>query len=413
MNGLTELGFVVCGYQGGAKSVVLVCCGDDSGACGCIGACGVLAADFGNSKKATIVKLIDLRSDTVTRPTQEMRQVMASAEVGDDVMGEDPTVNALEAKMARMFGREAAVLACSGTQSNQMGVRVHCIPGDELLIHETGHICNFEGGGPAALSGVSVRTLSGHGGMLDVRDLEGRVRVNDQHFCRTRLVCLENTTNLGGGRVYPLEVMERVYAWTREQELKCHLDGARLFNAMVAGGYTAEAVGRCFDTISICFSKGLGCPFGSILIGDGDDIRKARRIRKLFGGGLRQSGMIAAAMLYALEHNVERLADDHRNATRLAAGLRKIEGIKNVPEVVETNLIFFEIEETLGSAVQFAGAMREESVLIGPMGAQRVRMVTHLDVSEADVDVVLGAVGACMQRGFRDRPVLGKGPFSR
>jgi threonine aldolase len=363
--------------------------------------------------KDEVVRVIDLRSDTVTRPTMEMRRVMAEAEVGDDVMGEDPTVNALEARVAELFGREAAVVACSGTQSNQMGVRVHCVPGDELLIHETGHICNFEGGAPAALSGVSVRTLTGVGGMLDLGDLEGRVRVNDQHFCRTRLVCLENTTNLGGGRVYPLEVMERVYAWTREQGLKCHLDGARLFNAIVAGGYSAKDVGRCFDTISICFSKGLGCPFGSILVGDGEDIRKARRIRKLFGGGMRQSGIMAAAMSYSLEHHVERLADDHEHARRIAAGLRRFAGILNVPETVETNLIFFDLAKECGTAVQFAGAMRDAGILIGPMGGQRVRMVTHLDIAEADVDRVLSAVGECLERGFRERPVQGKGPFSR
>ncbi|MFO0975777.1 MAG: low-specificity L-threonine aldolase [Planctomycetaceae bacterium] len=356
---------------------------------------------------------IDLRSDTVTRPSEAMRRAMACAEVGDDVMGEDPTVNRLEAMMAEMFGHEAAVIACSGTQSNQMGVRVHCIPGDELLIHETGHIFNFEGGAAAALSGVSIRTLPGARGMLDLAELEGKVRVNDQHFCRTRLVCLENTTNLGGGCVYSLDQMQRVSEWALEHQLKRHLDGARLFNAMVAGDYSARDVGQYFDTISICFSKGLGCPFGSMLIGSREDIAKARRIRKIFGGAMRQSGIMAAAALYALEHNVDRLADDHRNAQVLADGLRQIDGITDVPSTIETNLVFFQLAPHVGTAVQFAGAMRDKGILIGPMGGQRVRMVTHLDVTSDDIQTILTATRDCFATGFSNRPITGKGPFSK
>ncbi|MBL8809627.1 MAG: low-specificity L-threonine aldolase [Planctomycetaceae bacterium] len=356
---------------------------------------------------------IDLRSDTVTRPSQGMRQAMANAEVGDDVMGEDPTVNRLEEMIAEMFGHESAVLACSGTQSNQMGVRVHCIPGDELLIHETGHIFNFEGGAAAALSGVSIRTLPGARGMLDLAELDGKVRVNDQHFCRTRLVCLENTTNLGGGCVYSLDQMQRVSEWAMEHQLKRHLDGARVFNAIVAGGYSAREIGQHFDTISICFSKGLGCPFGSMLTGSREDIAKARRIRKIFGGAMRQSGIVAAAALYALEHNVDRLAEDHRNAQVLADGLRTIDGITDVPTKIETNLVFFQLAPHVGTAVQFAGAMREKGILIGPMGGQRVRMVTHLDVSADDIQTILSATRDCFATGFANRPTTGKGPFSR
>lgn len=359
------------------------------------------------------MRLIDLRSDTVTRPTPAMRRAMFEAEVGDDVMGEDPTVNRLERQVAELFGCEAAVFACSGTQSNQMAVRLHCIPGDELLIHESSHICNFEAGAPAALSGVTVRTLSGHGGMLDVPDLEGRVRVNDQHFCRTRLVCLENTTNLGGGRVYPLQQMQRVSDWAVAAGLKRHLDGARLFNALVAAGSQAVETARCFDTISICFSKGLGCPVGSMLIGSAADMAKARRIRKLFGGGLRQAGMLAAAAIHALQHHVDRLADDHRHAQQLAAGFQQLPGVIGVPAAIETNLVFFELDPEVGTAVQFAGAMRDRGVLIGPMGGQRVRLVTHLDVAEEDVQTTLFAAQDALQQGFRDRPVQGKGPFSR
>lgn len=359
------------------------------------------------------VRVIDLRSDTVTRPSPAMRQAMASAEVGDDMMGEDPTVNRLEHMVAEMFGREAAIFACSGTQSNQMGVRVHCVSGDELLINETGHIALFEGGAPAALSGVTVRTIPADGGFLDVSDLESRVRSPDQHFPRTRLLCLENTTNIGGGRVYTLDRLRRTTSWARQQGLKCHLDGARLFNALVAGGYAADDVGPCFDTISICFSKGLGCPMGSMLIGDRDEIARARRIRKLFGGSLRQAGIVAAACVYALEHNIPRLQTDHDNARALAEGIAETEGLKCDVACVESNLVFFEIDQKLGTAVQFSAALREQGILLYSMGGQRVRAVTHMDVSGDDITRTLETMRICVRQGFSSQPVVGSGPYSR
>ncbi len=342
-----------------------------------------------------------------------MLQAMITAEVGDDIMGEDPTVNRLEKFVADMFGHEAAVFACSGTQSNQMGVRVHCLPGDELLINETGHISNFEGGAAAALSGVTVRTIVAADGLLDVNVLEGKIRVNDQHYARTRLICLENTTNLGGGHVYSLDHLQRVSDWATTNGLKRHLDGARLFNAIVSGGYSAADVGQCFDTISICFSKGLGCPMGSILVGSRDDIARARRIRKLFGGALRQSGIVAAAAIYALENNVARLQDDHANAGQLATGLASIEGIRIDVERVKSNLVFFEIEAGLGLAIQLAGALKEQGVLIGPMGGQRMRAVTHLDVTIADITKTIEVIRHCIGQGFADRPLVGSGPYSK
>ena len=342
-----------------------------------------------------------------------MLQAMITAEVGDDIMGEDPTVNRLERSVADMFGHEAAVFACSGTQSNQMGVRVHCLPGDELLINETGHISNFEGGAAAALSGVTVRTIVAADGLLDVDVLEGKIRVNDQHYSRTRLVCLENTTNLGGGHVYSLDHLQRVSDWATTNGLKRHLDGARLFNAIVAGGYSAADIGKCFDTISICFSKGLGCPMGSILVGSRDDIARARRIRKLFGGALRQSGIVAAAAIYALENNVARLKDDHANASQLATGLASIQGIRIDVERVKSNLVFFEIEAGLGLAIQLAGALKEQGVLIGPMGGQRMRAVTHLDVTTANIAKTVEVIRHCIGQGFADRPLVGSGPYSK
>jgi threonine aldolase len=294
-----------------------------------------------------------------------------------------------------------------------MGVRVHCVPGDELLIHETGHIANFEGGGPAALSGVTVRTLIADGGKLDVEDLEGKVRVHDQHYPRTRLLCLENTTNIGGGRVYSLEQQQRLSEWAIRHGLKRHLDGARIFNALIVGRYSATDVVKCFDTISICFSKGLGCPMGSILTGTREDIARARRIRKLFGGSLRQAGIVASAAVYALENNVSRLQHDHDNAKQLAQGLSEIDGVEVNVEAVESNLVFFHLNARLGTAVQFAAALRESGILIGPMGGQRVRAVTHLDVSAEDIGRTLEVVRRCVADGFTGQATVGTGPYSK
>lgn len=363
--------------------------------------------------KSGLARIIDLRSDTVTRPTPAMLQAMLTAEVGDDMLGEDPTAKRLEQLVADMFGHEAAVYACSGTQSNQLGIRAHCQPGDELLINESGHIANFEGGAPAALSGVTVRTISAPDGFLDLDVLEGRIRVNDQHYARTRLVCLENTTNIGGGHIYPLERLQRVSEWAISNGLKRHLDGARIFNAMVAGGYSAAEVGACFDTISICFSKGLGCPMGSILIGNRDNIARARRARKLFGGALRQTGIVAASAIYALENHVDRLADDHAHAYQLALGLASIDGVRIDPVRVKTNLVFFEIEPGCGLAIQLASALKEQGILVGPMGGQRLRAVTHLDVTADDIPAAVDVVRRCMETGFADRPIVGSGPYSR
>jgi threonine aldolase len=358
-------------------------------------------------------EFLDFRSDTVTKPTPAMRQAIASADVGDDMSGEDPTVNRLEAMVAEMCGKEAAVFACSGTQSNQMAVWTHCVPGDELLINETGHIANFEGGAPAALSGVTCRTISAPQGMLDVSDLEGKVRPNNQHFCRTRLVCLENTTNMGGGRVYPLEQAARVAAWAHEHGLKLHVDGARFFNAVVAAGYSPAEFCRHVDTISFCFSKGLGCPMGSMLVGSAAEISRARRARKLFGGALRQAGIVAAAAIYALEHHVERLAEDHANARFFAESIAQIEGIVIDPAQVETNLVFFEIDPEFGTAAQFSAALYSRGVRINPSGPQRLRACTHLDVSREDVLSAVAAIRESMSEGVRTVAGTAGGPYGR
>src|SRR5579872_4376734 len=262
--------------------------------------------------------LIDLRSDTVTRPTPGMRAAMAAAEVGDDVFHEDPTVNKLEERVAALLGKEAALFVPSGTMSNQTAVKTHTQPGDELLCEANCHIYNYEAGGPAVLSGVMCRTVEGDYGVLDLSQLEDKVRPVNDHLVRTRLVCLENTHNRGGGRVFPIEKVRAISAWARKNGLIMHLDGARLWNAVVASGVPAAEWSRHFDTVSVCFSKGLGAPIGSALSGPRDFITRARRVRKLFGGGMRQAGVIAAAALYALEHHIDRLAEDHRNAQVIA-----------------------------------------------------------------------------------------------
>jgi threonine aldolase len=368
---------------------------------------------YSNLARPMPCTLYDLRSDTVTKPSAGMRRAMAEAEVGDDMSGEDPTVNRLEAMMAELFGKEAAVYACSGTQSNQMGVRVHCQPGDELLIHETGHIANFEAGAPAALSGVTCRTLPGDNGMLDLPQLKGKIRADNQHLCQTRLVCLENTTNVGGGRAYRLEQVERIGRWAHDEGLKVHVDGARFFNASIAQGYSPETFARHVDTVSICFSKGLGCPMGSVLVGSREEIYLARRARKMFGGALRQAGIVAASAIYALEHNVERLAEDHEHARLFAERIAEIDGIIVSPREVETNLVFFEVSPRLGNASQLSAALLEQGVRMNASGPQRLRACTHLDVGRNDVLAAAEAVRKCVAAGFSQLAGTAIGPYSR
>src|SRR5437667_6710145 len=293
--------------------------------------------------------VIDLRSDTVTRPTPGMRAAMHAAEVGDDVFDEDPTVNRLQELVAATLGKEAALYVPSGTMSNQICVKAHTQPGDELLCEATCHIYNFEAGGPAVLSGVTCRTLEGDYGVLDVSQLDGKVRPVNDHLVRTRLVCLENTHNRGGGRVYPLEKVQAISAWAHRNNLMMHLDGARLWNAVVATGIPAAEWARNFDSVSVCFSKGLGAPVGSALAGSREFVAKARRLRKLFGGAMRQVGVLAAAADYALDHHVERLAEDHRNAQVIAQAVADTPGLRLDPPEVETNLIWIEVDPDLGT----------------------------------------------------------------
>ena len=337
--------------------------------------------------------MIDLRSDTITRPTPAMRAAMNAAEVGDDVFGEDPTVNRLEETVAERLGKEAAVFVPSGTMSNQIAVKVHTRPGDEILCDANCHIYCYEQGGPAVLSGATCRLIDGDYGILDVTQLEDKIRPDDQHCVRTRLVCLENTHNRGGGRVYPIEKIAAIGRWARKHNLAMHLDGARLWNAVVAAGIPAREWARHFDTVSVCFSKGLGAPVGSALAGPRDLIKAARRARKLFGGGMRQAGVIAAGALYALDHHVERLVEDHRNAQVIARAIADTPGLRLTPPEVETNLVWVYVEPEMGSVKEVAARLKQQGVLVHASGP-KFRACAHLDVSREQAEEAADVIRA-------------------
>lgn len=326
---------------------------------------------------------IDLRSDTVTLPDVGMRQAMLSAELGDDVIDVDPTVQRLQDVIAERVGQEAAIFMPSGTMTNQVALRLHCRPGDEFLCEERCHIFNFEQGAFAQLSGLVARTISTDSSLLELADVEPMIRPPSEHMTRTRLLCLENTHNLGGGRVHSLESIQELCQWSRSHGLASHLDGARLFNAVVATGVEADRWGAPFDTVSVCFSKGLGAPVGSALCGPKDLIEQARFHRKLFGGAMRQSGILAAAALYALDHRIERLAEDHEVAQILADGIRKSEMLTLDPTTVETNIVIFRVDPDWGTASKFVESLALKGVRMMPFSGTHVRAVTHLHVDAA------------------------------
>lgn len=341
---------------------------------------------------------IDLRSDTVTRPTAAMISAMVAAPLGDDVFDDDPTVHALQRYVAECLGKEAALFCPSGTMSNQIGIRVHCQPGDEFLCESGSHIYNYEQGAFAQLSGLVARCVEGQFGVVQPEQLVGLIRPDNEHQVRTRLVCLENTHNRGAGRVQPWETVRAISAWARANRLATHLDGARLFNAVVATGIEARQWADQFDTVSICFSKGLGAPVGSALAGPRELIAKARRARKLFGGGMRQAGVLASAALYALQHHVKRLADDHEHARLLANLITATDGLSLVSPLVETNILFVKIAPRLGSAAEFSQRLRSLGVLTLALGPDSIRLVTHLDVSREQIAAAGRALQAAASR---------------
>jgi threonine aldolase len=331
--------------------------------------------------------IIDFRSDTVTKPSPQMLDAMLKADVGDDVFREDPTVNRLEKKMAALFNMESALWCASGTMSNQIAIASHTRPGDEVICEHESHVYFYEGGGIAFNSGCQSRPLVGDRGRINAQQVLAAINPDDVHKSHSSLVCVENTSNRGGGSCYEIGEIEKIRKICDEHQLKFHLDGARLYNALVAKNETPSDYGNLFHSISVCFNKGLGCPAGSILLGNEAFIKRAIRVRKVFGGGMRQAGFLAATALYAMEHHVERLATDHHHAKMIGEALQKHPMVKKVLPV-ETNLIIFELSEGIDPK-KFIAAMKQKDILLLTISSNRLRIVTHLDISRDMVDQFL------------------------
>jgi threonine aldolase len=330
-------------------------------------------------------KNIDLRSDTVTKPSLGMRQAIAQAEVGDDVFEDDPTVQKLEQTVAELLGKEKGLFVPSGTMANQIALRSLAHPGDEVLCEKNSHIFNYEVASASALSGLQLHPLIGNKGMITAEQIEPEIRPQDIHQAQTSLVAIENTHNRAGGTVFPLEEIKKIKELAKKYNMKMYLDGARLWNASVASSVPLEDYGKYFDAVSVCLSKGLGAPIGSVTCGTEEFIIKARRNRKMYGGGMRQVGIIAAAGIYAIENNFNRLMEDHRNAKFLAQNLAKIKGIQIDLESVQTNIVIFDIKNTGKEPAEISLKMKEKKVLLLPFGKTRMRAVTHLDVDREDI----------------------------
>ncbi|MEX2426160.1 MAG: GntG family PLP-dependent aldolase [Thermomicrobiaceae bacterium] len=336
--------------------------------------------------------MIDLRSDTATRPSREMRQFMADAEVGDEQIREDPTVNKLQDMVAELTGKEAALFLPSGTMCNAIGIKIHTNPGDKIILERDAHPFTSEAGGPALMSGVMTTLVDGDRGIFTGDAIRSLVPPVSFHSSPTTLVLFENTHNKGGGRVWPLEALNEAADVAHELGVTTHMDGARLLNAVVASDIPARVWSEKMDTVWIDLSKGLGAPVGGVLAGTREQMERARRYKHMFGGAMRQAGIVAAAGVYALEHNVERMADDHENARRLASGLSAINGIELVHDSIDTNLVFFDVSGTGKSAPDIAAALKEKGVLMGAQGRTRFRAVTHIDVSKDDIETALSAM---------------------
>lgn len=328
--------------------------------------------------------IIDFRSDTVTKPTVGMREAMQNAAVGDDVFGEDPSINTLERKTAELFGMQAALYCPSGTMTNQIAIKCHTQPGDEIICDENSHIYQYEGGGIAFNSLCSVKLLTGNYGRITAKQIENAVQPDDVHRPISRLVSLENTSNRGGGSCYDFTEIQAIRTICNKHQLGLHLDGARLWNALIAKNESAIQYGQVFDSISVCLSKSLGCPVGSVLVGSASFIKKARRIRKVFGGGMRQAGFLAAAGIYALDHHIERLKIDHLHAKALESTLSILPYVKMVLPV-ETNIVIFELKDGL-SAPQMVNQLKERDILAYAIAPNRVRLVTHLDITSQMIE---------------------------
>ena len=327
------------------------------------------------------MEIIDLRSDTVTKPSREMREAMFTAEVGDDVYGEDPTVNRLQERVAEILGKEAALFVPSGVMSNQLAIKTQTQPGDEVVVESKSHIFNFETAGAAFLSNVQLCPVKGKNGILNADQIIQAIRSKVYYNPTTSLVCLENTHNKAGGTIIPLEEIRRINELTRDRKLSLHLDGARIWNASVATSIAPKEYAKYFDTVSVCFSKGLGAPVGSALTGTREIIESARKYRKIFGGGMRQAGILAAGALFALEHNIERLREDHDKAKWLAKELNNLQCVNLDLNSVQTNIIVFNINGRSESAEEIISKLKAKGVLISEMGISTLRVITHLDVT--------------------------------
>jgi threonine aldolase len=336
--------------------------------------------------------IIDLRSDTVTKPSAAMLEAMMNAPVGDDVFAEDPTIIELQGYAAELFGMEAALFCPSGTMTNQIAIKAHTQPGDELICDAASHIYNYEGGGIAFNSGVQAKLINGDRGRVNAHQIETAINPSFDWLTKTSLVSLENTVNRAGGSIYQISEIELIKALCLKHNLRLHLDGARLFNAIIVTNEKPKVYGQLFDSISICLSKGLGAPVGSLLLGNQEFISKSRRIRKVFGGGMRQAGILAAAGLYALKNNITRLKEDHENAQMIENALKKCSFVKNILPV-ETNIIIFELIEGI-EANHFVQKMKENKILCTGFGGQSIRMVTHLDVPAAMCEEVANVISA-------------------
>lgn len=341
-------------------------------------------------------KPIDIRSDTVTRPTSGMLRAMAEADVGDDAYREDPTINALEEAAAQVAGKEAALFVTSGTMANQIAVRLHARQGDELIADAASHIYNFESGGTAAVSGVQCRPVQTDGGLLSAEQVEEAVQPPILPRARTGLICVENTHNRGGGTVYSMDTLRAIKKVSDNQGIPLHMDGARVFNASVASDVPVAEIARNADTLSFCLSKGLGAPFGSLVAGPKDLIEEARRVRQMLGGGMRQAGILAAAGLYALKNHVERLAEDHAKAKKLAEGMASMPNVDLPFGTTPTNIVVFDIARSGKKAKDLAAALKDRGVLVSMLGGTRFRALTHLDVTEEEIDRALAVIESCL-----------------
>jgi threonine aldolase len=342
------------------------------------------------------VTLVDLRSDTVTRPTDAMRAAMVAADVGDDVYGEDPTISKLEERVAAMFGHEAALFVPSGTMGNQLAVRLLVPPAEELLLDADAHIVTYEGGGAAQHGGVQTRTIVSARGLLEPSTVAEQLRPKGFGTVVTRAVAVEQTHNRGGGAVYPLSTLEALRALTRDNDAALHCDGARIWNAAVATGTPYPAYGALFDTLSVCFSKGLGAPVGSALVASADRVAEARVLRRRLGGGMRQAGILAAAASYALDHHLDRLADDHARARRIAEAVAAVAPDVIDPDLVETNVVALDLAKHPLDATAFAERAKEQGLLAGVVGRDRVRLVLHLDADDEAVDHAIEVLRAVL-----------------